>query len=82
MSRQCDDVVTGNTFDKYRTKKPIYQSLMNRFLHTVFGLAAELDIDTALEMGCRPSDFPLVSNDFQIDFRRPFPWLMLIAEKK
>ena len=56
MSKQYDDVVTGNTFDKYRTKNPIYQWLMSRFLDTAFELAAELDIDTALEVGCGPGD--------------------------
>ena len=46
----------GNTYDKYRTKNPLYRRLMDRFLSDAGALVGLADPGRVLEVGCGPGD--------------------------
>ncbi len=56
-----NDFVAGNNFDKYRSKNPIHQQLMNCFLADLEDLARKAlghlhERQSLLEVGCGPGD--------------------------
>lgn len=51
-----DEFVSGNVYDKYRTKNPLFRILMRRFLASCRELMAKADPESVLEMGCGPGD--------------------------
>lgn len=67
------NTVTGNTFDKYRSRNPLHRLLMNRFLASARKLLDELDFESVIEVGCGPGD--LADRLFVRDARRPIQFL-------
>jgi len=51
-----DGFVSGNVYDKYRTKNPLFRVLMGRFLVSCRELMAEAQPESVLEVGCGPGD--------------------------
>ncbi len=62
--------VSGNVFDKYRTKNPLYRRLMQRFLADCNELLNDAQPDFIVEIGCGPGD--LVQ---ELDPRAEIPYL-------
>lgn len=48
--------VSGNVYDKYRTRNPLYRVLMARFLGSCQELLASVRAERLLEVGCGPGD--------------------------
>ena len=51
-----EDFVSGNVYDKYRTKNPIARWLMQGFLSGCRELLRKIEADRVLEVGCGPGD--------------------------
>jgi 2-polyprenyl-3-methyl-5-hydroxy-6-metoxy-1,4-benzoquinol methylase len=47
-----DGVVTGNTYDKYRSTNPVVRRLMSSFEHTLDELMARAEPRSLLDVGC------------------------------
>ena len=56
MNGTAQGFVAGNHFDKYRTRNPLYRSLMRGFLHAAGDLVRLAAPQRALEVGCGPGD--------------------------
>lgn len=56
MSSHTEGFVAGNLFDKYRTRNPLYRSLMRRFLAAAGELVGRAAPQRVLEIGCGPGD--------------------------
>jgi ubiquinone/menaquinone biosynthesis C-methylase UbiE len=54
--RPSAGLVTGNTYDKYRTANPLHRALMHRFLEDAADLVRITDASRVLEIGCGPGD--------------------------
>lgn len=50
------EVVTGNVYDKYRTRNPVARYLQRGFLGACRGLLADRSPKRILEVGCGPGD--------------------------
>jgi len=48
--------VSGNVYDKYGTRNPLYRALMRRFLAACRGLLAIAEPRSLVEVGCGPGD--------------------------
>jgi SAM-dependent methyltransferase len=48
--------IAGNYFDKYRSRNPLYQRLLRRFLNTAVELIRGIPATSILEVGCGPGD--------------------------
>jgi SAM-dependent methyltransferase len=50
-------LVTGNTFDKYRSGNPIHRALVRGFIHSAQDMLSSIEpLDAMLEVGCGPGD--------------------------
>ena len=51
-----DDIVTGNSYDKYRATNPLHRALMRRFLGDAADCVRAAGGHDVLEIGCGPGD--------------------------
>lgn len=62
-SRSAAPVVTGNVYDKYRTRNPLYRALMASFQRAARELLAGAAPQRVLEVGCGPGDLAAAALD-------------------
>lgn len=55
-SETSESVITGNTFDKYRTRNPLFRRLMEQFLGSARALVRRANPTAVVEVGCGPGD--------------------------
>ena len=51
-SNNNENIITGNTYNKYSSKNPIVKKLMQRFLNKMESFISDLPCKTMLELGC------------------------------